>query len=97
MHLSLALEKPPKVEAKVVEKPKPKKGDKKADKKDAKKSPKKESKKCCDDNKGVHDEDKEFVQEFAFQNLVKMMSKSDSLQCIHLSNNGFNEQTCIAL
>ena len=80
MHLSLALEKPPKIEVKVVEKPKPKKGDKKGDKKDAKKSPKKGGEKnCCDDNKGVHDEDKEFVQEFAFQNLVKMMTKSDSL------------------
>ena len=66
MHLSLALEKPPKLESKIVEKPKSKKEDKKADKKDTKKSPKKEPKKCCDDYKGVHDEDKEFVQEFAF-------------------------------
>ena len=56
MHLSLALEKPPKVEEKVVEKPSPKKGDKKGEQKGAKKEPKKSEKKCCDDKKGgIHD------------------------------------------
>ena len=98
MHLSLALEKPPKVEEKVKEKPKAKKEDKKASKKSPKKV--KEPKKSIsvgETKPGISEEEKEMMQEFAFQNLIKMMTKSDSLQCVHLSNNGFSEQDCIAL
>lgn len=36
-------------------------------------------------------------QEFAFQNLIKTMTLSESLQSVHLSNNGFSEQECTAL